>query len=332
MTEALLFVSVGSLLTVGAATLVIAALTLQNARKYVELAEARVEHLREEQAHLIVFLREERQSLKEELERERERHLQTQRRAERASRERLPLRQAQRLSVEELDREPEPHLEALQEEREGRECEPRTRRDVERRIDELKRELREFQQAREVGQEISSPLSEGSLGEMPESRKLLREERWPEEAGRMPRSAGSAEATTSKPAEEENKPRLAVWHPHPDDDVSPGQARTPSAAPVEMFRRHYDKYLENYEGYVKLAQRIYQMRDNAEMPSGSLAEREWEERLRRVNDGIERTTARLDLLEEYNPELATDDRISRRASIARSHSELERSRRDPRRS
>jgi len=100
-------------------------------------------------------------------------------------------------------------------------------------------------------------------------------------------------------------------------------------APVKMFRRHYDKYLENYEGYVKLAERLYRMRDNAEVPTDSLAERQWEERLRRVTDGIERTTARLDLLEEYNPELATDDRISRRASIARSHSDLERSRRNP---
>ena len=105
-----------------------------------------------------------------------------------------------------------------------------------------------------------------------------------------------------------------------------GQAAGPSAAPVEMFRRHYDKYLENYEGYVKLAERIYQMRNNAESVHGPLAEREWEERLHRVNDGIKRTTARLDILEEYNPELATDDRISRRASIASHHSQLERSR------
>jgi hypothetical protein len=30
--------------------------------------------------------------------------------------------------------------------------------------------------------------------------------------------------------------------------------------------------------------------------------------------------------EEFNPELAIDDRISRRASIARHHSQLERSR------
>jgi hypothetical protein len=36
----------------------------------------------------------------------------------------------------------------------------------------------------------------------------------------------------------------------------------------------------------------------------------------------------LDILEEYNPELATDDRISRRAGIARSHRELERERRE----
>ena len=122
-----------------------------------------------------------------------------------------------------------------------------------------------------------------------------------------------------------------MWHPHPDDDVSPGkapagQAAESSAAPVEMFRRHYDKYLENYEGYVKLAERIYEMRDNAESAHGPLAEREWEERLRRVNDGIKRTPARLDILEEYTPELATDYRISRRAGIARHHSELERAR------
>ena len=75
MTEALLFVSVGSLLTVGAAILTIAALTLRNARRYVELAEERMEYLREEQARLLVFLLEERQSLKEELGQERERRL-----------------------------------------------------------------------------------------------------------------------------------------------------------------------------------------------------------------------------------------------------------------
>jgi hypothetical protein len=65
------------------------------------------------------------------------------------------------------------------------------------------------------------------------------------------------------------------------------------------------------------------MREDAEVPPGSVAEREWDGRLRRVTDGIQRTTARLDILEEYNPELATDDRISRRAAIARSQRVLE---------
>ena len=106
LTEALLFVSVGSLLTVGTAILTIATLTLRNARRYVELAEERMEYLREEQARLLVFLLEERQSLKEELEQERERRLET------------------------------------QQEREGREL--RTRRVAERRIDDLKRELLEL--------------------------------------------------------------------------------------------------------------------------------------------------------------------------------------------
>jgi hypothetical protein len=133
--------------------------------------------------------------------------------------------------------------------------------------------------------------------------------------------------SSAAPPDDESPPR-AVWHPHPDDDVSPARAGEPGDAAVEMFRRHYDKYLENYEGYVKLAERIYKRWDDAEVVPGSLAEREWEERLRRVNDGIRRTTTRLDILEEYNPELATDDRISRRASIARSHSELEISRQD----
>jgi len=299
MTEALLFVSVGSILSVGVATLIIATLTMQNGRRYVELAEAHMKYLREEQARLVIFLREERQSLKEELEREREQRLEAQRRAEWASRERVPLRQT--ALVEGFD----------QEQHEG--WEPRTRRDVEHRIYELKREfqkLREIQQDREAKRESSSPVSRGAFEDMLGEKSL----------------PAQKEKASDTPPEDE-RPRVAVWHPHPDDDVSPGStaARSLSDSPIEMFRRHYDKYLENYEGYVKLVERIYRMRD--EVPPGSLAEREWEGRLRRVNDGIERTTARLDLLEEYNPELATDDRISRRASIARSHSELESSRR-----
>ena len=121
--------------------------------------------------------------------------------------------------------------------------------------------------------------------------------------------------------------RRAVWHPHPDDDVSPARVGGPGGVTVEMFRMHYDKYLDNYEGYVKLAARLFRMRDDAEIEAGSAAEGEWDERLRRVTDGIQRTTARLDILEEYNPELATDDRISRRAAIARDQRELELQRR-----
>src|SRR3712207_5367665 len=98
MTEALLFVSVGSLLTVGTAILIIAALTLRNARRYVELAEERMEYLREEQARLLVFLLEERQSLKEEL--ERERRLETQQ-----EREGLRTRRVAERRIDDLKRE-----------------------------------------------------------------------------------------------------------------------------------------------------------------------------------------------------------------------------------
>jgi hypothetical protein len=95
-----------------------------------------------------------------------------------------------------------------------------------------------------------------------------------------------------------------------------------------MFRKHYDKYLDSYEGYLELIGMLYRMRDDNETKSDSLEEREWENRLRRASDGIKRTTVRLDTLEEYNPELATDDRVSRRVGLARRHSELERSGQD----
>jgi hypothetical protein len=288
MTEALLFVGIGTLLMIGVATLGLAAFALQHARRYVELAEARMEHLREVQAILLTFLNEERQRLKEE-------------------------------------RRPETR-------REHEEREWDTEEDIERRIEQLKGELQRLRAGREVALAGSSTLLEGASGGAVKPGGRLEDEPPPagEARGRAQRPASIPETRATRTVSEDEKPRLAVWHPHPDDDVSPGraseQAPARSDVPVKIFRKHYDKYLENYEGYVKLAERIYKSQDDAAMVPGSLAQREWEERLRRVNDGIKRTTARLDILEEYNPELATDDRISRRASIALSHSELERSR------
>ncbi len=66
---------VGPLLAVGAATLIMAALTLRNARRTMEMAEYHAEHLRREQSRLLVLLREERLTLQEQMEREREQHL-----------------------------------------------------------------------------------------------------------------------------------------------------------------------------------------------------------------------------------------------------------------
>ena len=115
--------------------------------------------------------------------------------------------------------------------------------------------------------------------------------------------------------------------PHPDDETDRGKVpavQTRSGAQVAMFRKYYDRYLENYQGYVELAEGLYRARENGEVPSGSVEEREWRERLRRAKDGIARTTSRLDILEEHNPELASDKRISQRAGVARRHAELER--------
>jgi hypothetical protein len=185
---------------------------------------------------------------------------------------------------------------------------------------------------RSAGQvvEIPKPGLQDAGPKVRSSRSTGSSDEEPPKVEAKPRPSSFPDTTSPGPAKvqpEDEGARRAVWHPHPDDDVSPARPGGPGEAAVEMFRMHYDKYLDNYEGYVKLATRLYRMRDAAEVPPGSEAEREWEGRLRRVTDGIQRTTSRLDILEEYNPELATDDRISRRAAIARSQRELEIARR-----
>ena len=284
MIEALLFVGTGTLLVLGSASLVIATLTLRNARRYVELAELRMERLSQGQARLLALLGE----------------------------GRVP--------------------EEAPEQRGGsaEERERRARRDAERRIEHLERELREL---RGVRRESPLPVLAGSVEDRMEVRGLAGEE--------LPATQGTetttppvelAETTVRKPAvvrSGDGRPRLGALVSHPDDSVEPAgtpivQARARSGAPVAMFRKHYDKYLENYRGYVELAEGLYRMRDAGEVPSGP-AEREWEEKLRRVEGGIKRTTARLDILEGHNTELVADnERVSRRASVARRHSEIQR--------
>ena len=142
----------------------------------------------------------------------------------------------------------------------------------------------------------------------------------PAEVGEQRREkAPQAKEDTSRP--KDNAPLLGVQVPHPDDDV-PGRGWNKS--PARFFQKCYDRYLEHYEGYVRLAERLQSGRDEAEVGPGTLARREWEDKLRRAYDAIERTTQRLDMLEEHYPELATDsDRISSRIGTARLHASLE---------
>jgi hypothetical protein len=114
--------------------------------------------------------------------------------------------------------------------------------------------------------------------------------------------------------------RLGVQVPHPDDDV-PGRGWNNS--PAKFFQKCYDRYLEHYEGYVRLAERLHQMHDEADAAPGTLGSQKWGDKLRRAHDAIERTTQRLDMLEEHYPELATDnERISSRIGTARLHAGL----------
>ena len=274
MIEVLLLIGTASLLVFGAATLFVATLALRTARRYVELAEERMECLRKGQARLLGLPTDEQQRLSEKLERER-----------------------------------------------------RVRGDAERRMERLEREVREARRAGPlpavVGPSKGRRETYGLAGKDALPNRNVRE------GERVPPTS-FLETSTRKLSDgppKDGKPRLAVKHPHPDDAIvgaqpSPERARPLSAAPVEMFRKHYDKYLENYRGYVELAEHLHRTRDDGERIPGSFEENHWEERLRRVNDGITRTIARLDILEGQNPELAADDLVSRRTRVAHRHSEL----------
>ena len=271
MTQTLLLFAGASLLAISVATLFVAVRTLQAARRYVDLAEERLEHLREGQARLLARLEEQRQGAEEEQ------------------------RGEAGLDV-------------------------RTLRGAGQSIERTKRELLE---RRAVGRTPAEAREAPGQPEAPAPAETPKARRSGPPAGlpktRFPETAGAPKG--------DERPRRAVRRPHPDDDVEPGgtlagQARASGDSPIQMFRVFYDRYLDNYEGYVKLAERIYGTRTDDEKVPGSRAERGWQERLRRVNDGIERTTERLDILEHSNPELASDDRIARRAGIARSYSRI----------
>jgi hypothetical protein len=332
----------GSLLSFGAATLAAAALALKKAWRYVQVVEERMEHLREEQSGILNFLREENRALKEESKQEQEQRLELQQKVGRMNREFEQLRQDHGRLAEKFERECARRLEYQQQqarlERKERERE-RERLEAERKIDRLKRELqelRETQQAREVEREDPSPVPPAIAESLPESHEPPREEpvrmvRRVPEADKTSRPASSSRTTPAvapaKAPPTSKRPRLGVRMPHPDDVADQGKVpeRQPrSDVRVEMFRKYYDRYLENYQGYVELAEGLYRARENGEVPPGSVEEREWREKLRRAKDGIARTTSRLDILEEHNPELASDDRISQRAGVARRHAELER--------
>jgi hypothetical protein len=143
-----------------------------------------------------------------------------------------------------------------------------------------------------------------------------RERRRPPEKEEAHKGQGKTGEVASRRVD--NAPLLGVQVPHPDDDV-PGGGWNKS--PGRFFQKCYDRYLEHYEGYVRLAERLQATR--AEADADPLVRRESEDKLRRAYDAIERTTQRLDVLEEHYPELATDsDRISSRIGTARLHADL----------
>jgi hypothetical protein len=258
----LVYIGIGSGLAIGIALLVVAILFLRTACRYVDLAEERLELLRESEALLLKVVRQQGQVSEERRQRVPERS------------ERIPEVVGHPLGRRTSDGLP------------GNFPSP----------EEADRTVRE---APGIGEQVFS-------GEDP----VHRSERTPK--------AGAPGAAASRP--KDGAPLLGVKVPHPDDDVTP-RGRNGSVA--NFFQRKYDLYLEQYERHVRLAERIHRMRDEAQEGPGTLRTREWEDKLGRAYDAIERTTQRLDLLERHYPELATDgDRLSHRLDLSRLQAKL----------
>jgi len=258
----LVYVGIGSGLAVGVALLTVAILFLRTARRYVDLAEERLELLRESEALLVKVVRQQGQVSEE-------------------GRQRVPERSEKIPEVV-----GQPVGQRTGEELLGNFSSP----------EGLARTAREAPGGREQG-------SSAEAGEQ-------RRERTPKDS-----APGVA---SSRP--KDGAPLLGVKVPHPDDDVTP-RGRNGSVA--NFFQRKYDLYLEQYERHVRLAERIHRMRDEAGESPRISQTREWEDKLGRAYDAIERTTQRLDLLEHHYPELATDgDRLSHRLDLSRLQGEL----------
>jgi len=263
LSATLVYFGIGSGLAIGVALLIVAILLLRTARRYVELAEERLELLREGQASL------------PKVERQRVNVSRESGRPEAERREKIP----------EVVGHPVGH----------------------RRVDEAPGNFslpeKADRNAREASGGIRGQVSSAEAGEQ-------RREREP--------TASTPGAAASRP--KDGAPLLGVKVPHPDDDVTP-RGRNSFAA--NFFQKKYDLYLEQFERYVRLAERFHRLRYEAEESPGTLQAREWEDKLNRAYDAIERTTQRLDLLEHHYPELATDsDRLSHRLDLARLQAEL----------
>jgi hypothetical protein len=251
LSATLVYVGIGSALVLGVAILFVAVLFLRTARRYVDLAETRLELLREGQAILREVARQQDHAPSEES-------------REPGRREKLP--------------EVGGH--------------PLGQRTGEESMGRRTREASDLPVREELGVrgQVSSASDEARV------------------------RAGAPATAASRP--KDGAPPLGVKVAHPDDDVTPREWNSSAA---KFFQKCYDRYLEHYEGYVRLAERIHGMREEA--GPGTLGE--WEDKLRHAYDAIERTTQRLDILEEHYPELATDsDRISSRISTARLHAGL----------
>lgn len=110
------------------------------------------------------------------------------------------------------------------------------------------------------------------------------------------------------------------------------EGSAPSSAPASSSdsrimsdRAAYDALLDKYKRLLESLHKVYRARrEHADTyNSNPSIKEEWARKYDKLTAGIQETLARLDTLEGRNPDLVTDERVSRRAELASRHVVLE---------
>lgn len=117
----------------------------------------------------------------------------------------------------------------------------------------------------------------------------------------------------------------AAPEPPSTEDSAPSSSSSSIDGRTVSDREAYDVLLDQYKALLESLHKIYGVRrEHADAyNSNPSIKEEWSQKYDKLAASIQETLAGLDALEGRNPDLVTDERVSRRAELASRHVELE---------